>query len=128
MFYPVLHGKIRKITDTVYSQLGPGLPDKVYKESFIHELENWKIFYIEDPEIPVDYKGCILESGLSACLMVENEIVIYIKSLTSESVYNTARIYKFMQFSGMQCGMILNFNSFEQSRVMRVFMVPDGGF
>jgi GxxExxY protein len=128
MFYPSLHGKIRKITDTVFSQLGPGLPDKVYKESFIHELDNAGIDYLEDIEIPVDYKGRILESGLSACLMIENEIVIYIKGSADRSEYYTSRIYKFMLFSGLRCGMILNFNSFRSSEIMRVFMAIEKEF
>lgn len=128
MFYPSLQGKIRKIADTVFNQLGPGLPDKVYKESFIHELDNAGIDYLEDIEIPVDYKGRILESGLSACLMIEDEIVIYIKGSAELSEYYTTRIYKFMLFSGLRCGMILNFNSFKSSEVMRVFMTIEKEF
>ncbi len=128
MFYPSLHGKIKKIKDTVYNQLGPGLPDKVYKESFMHELDCAGIEYYEDIEIPVDYKGRILESGLSACLMIENEIVIYIKSSEGNSDYQTSRVYKFMQFSGLRCGMIMNFNSLSQRGVMRVFMAGEKEF
>jgi len=128
MFNPALNIKIRDIAKTVYDHLGPGLPGIVYKESFIHELNKTEIFYLEDPEIPIDYKGEILESGLPASFIIDMEIVIYIKRTTKDPEYDVSRVYKFMQFSGIRCGMLLDFNRYEFSEVMRVFMTLDSEF
>ena len=128
MLYPALNLKIRNIVNTVYNHLGPDLPDEVYKEGFIHELQSSGIFYVEDPVIPIDYKGRLLESGLTACFIIESEIVIYIKNSARSNEYNKTRIYKFMDYSGMRCGMILDFNSSYLSGIMRVFVTIEEEF
>jgi GxxExxY protein len=125
MFYPILNLKVSAVAEKVYRELGAGLPDKVYKESLIHELEDSGISYEKDPFIPVDYKGRVLESGIYACFIIESQIVLYVKNPAKSREYHTNQLYSYMKLSGKSCGMILDFNSSDFSGVMRVFMVPD---
>jgi len=125
MFYPVINQKISNIAEAVYNQLGPGLPDKVYKESFLHELEASGIYYEKDPFVPIDYKGRVLDSGLYACFIIESKIVLYIQSSSNGPEYHKRQIKNYMKLSVKNCGMILDFNSDDISGMMRVFMSPD---
>lgn len=122
MFYPDLNVKISTIARAVYSQLGPGLPDKVYKECFVHELENSDLKYEKDPFIPVDYKGQILETGIYACFIIDSKIVLNIKSASESPGYHKSRLYNYMKLSLRRCGMILDFNSDHFSGVLKVFL------
>ncbi len=125
MFYPMLNIKISAVAEKVYLELGAGLPDKVYKESLIHELEEAGLSYEKDPFIPIDYKGRVLESGIRACFIIDSSIVLYVKNSSKSSGYHTNQLYSYMRLSGKTCGMILDFNSSDFSGVMRVFMVPE---
>ncbi|PKL18901.1 MAG: hypothetical protein CVV49_03405 [Spirochaetae bacterium HGW-Spirochaetae-5] len=125
MFYPMLNTKVSAVAEKVYRELGAGLPDKVYKESLIHELEEADISYEKDPFIPIDYKGRVLESGIHACFIIENRIVLYVKNSSKSGGYHTNQLYSYMRLSGIRCGMILDFNSSEFAKVVRVFMVPE---
>lgn len=124
MFYPEINLKINFIAESIYNQLGPGLPDKVYKESFFHELEDSGLYYEKDPFIPIDYNGRILDSGLQACFIIESKIVLYIKSASKSAEFHKRQIYNYMKLSGKRCGMVLDFNSDDLSGVIRVFMSP----
>jgi GxxExxY protein len=124
MFYPVLNNKIRIITEAVYCHLGPGLPDNVYRESFIRELQDAGIFYEKDPFVPIDYKGRVLDTGLYACFIIDSRIVLYIKNSSKSTEYHKNQLNSYMKLSGKLCGMILDFNSRDFSGVMRVFMMP----
>jgi len=122
MFNPVLNIKISAIAESVYKELGPGLPDKVYKESFIHELEEGNIYYEKDSFVPIDYKGHVLKAGLYACFLIENKIVLYIKSSSNTPEYCKNQLTSYMKLSEKRSGMILDFNSGDFHGVMRVFM------
>jgi len=125
MFYPMLNIQISGVAEKVYRELGTGLPDNVYKESLIRELEEAGIIYEKDPFIPIDYKGRILESGIYACFIIDSKVVLYVKKSSKSREYHTNQLYSYMRLSGQRCGMILDFNSSDFSGVMRVFMVPE---
>jgi GxxExxY protein len=122
MFYPVLNIKISRITEAVYYHLGPGLPDNVYRECFTHELDNADILYEKDPFIPIDYKGRILDSGIYACFIIDDKIVLYIQSSSKSTEYHENQLYSYMKLSGKRCGMILDFNTEYFEDIMRIFM------
>jgi len=125
MFYLGLNVKINSIAEAIYTQFGPGLPDKVYKESFINELEDAGVIYEKDSYIPIDYKGRILDAGLYACFIIDSKIVLYIKSASTGMEFHKNQLYHFMELSDKRCGMILDFNSKSFDGVMRVFIRPD---
>ncbi len=124
MFYPMLNIRISAMAEKIYRELGTGLPDKVYKESLIHELDEACIDYEKDPFIPIDYNGRILESGIHACFIIESKIVVYVKNSSKNRDYHKNQLNSYMRLSGKQCGMILDFDSRDFSGVVRVFMIP----
>ncbi len=125
MYYPGLNIIIKAIAEKVYNELGAGLPDKVYKESLVRELEDGGIEYEKDPFIPIDYRGRVLESGIHACFIIDSRIVLYVKNSSKSHEYHKNQLYSYMRLSSKSCGMILDFNSSDFSGVMRVFMVPE---
>jgi GxxExxY protein len=126
MYHPELNQKIKNCVRTVYNQLGPGLPDEIYKECMIHEFKEDKIDYLEEAWFPIDYKGHILEAGLYASFIIDMKIVIYVKSAEKNLDYYKMQLDSYMGFSGIRCGMIIDFNEPDMRQMIRVFLEENG--
>jgi len=122
MYYPELNLKIKHCVQTIYKQLGPGLPDNIYRECMVHEFKINDIDHLEEPWFPIDYKGHILEAGLHASFIIDMKIVIYVKSLEKSMGYYKMQLDSYMDFSGIKCGMIIDFNARDLRRMIRVFL------
>lgn len=121
MFYPALFVKIKSMSKSVYNNLGPGFPDRIYRESLLHELEEAEISYKKDPIASVNYKGRTLTSGLYDCFIIEHKILLYIKSNPDTRENDRELMHIFLDLSEKKCGVILDFNSDSISQVIRVF-------
>jgi GxxExxY protein len=73
--------KIRGAIYTVHNELGPGLLESVYEAALMYELTSSGMYVASQVEVPVYYKNVGLEVGYRMDLLVENEIVIEIKSI-----------------------------------------------
>lgn len=123
MYYPELNIKIKKCIQTIYNQLGYGLPDNIYRECMVHEFEMNNIDFLEEPWFPVDYKGRILEAGLYASFIIDMKIIIYVKSAGKSLAYYKMQLDSYMDFSGIRCGMIIDFNAVNLCEMIRVYIV-----
>ncbi len=94
----------------VHRQLGPGLLESTYEQCFAHELTlNGIRFKIQHP-LPIEYKGVRLDCGYRADLIVEDKLIIELKSVDRTKGIHEAQLLTYMKLSGLKIGLLMNFN------------------
>lgn len=94
----------------VHRQLGPGLLESTYEQCLAHELRlNGVGFKIQHPQ-PIEYKGVKLDCGYRADLIVEDELIIELKSVKKIRGIHEAQLLTYMKLSGLKTGLLMNFN------------------
>ncbi|MBF0649684.1 GxxExxY protein [Dysgonomonas sp. GY75] len=105
-----LTGKILGCAYTVHSELGPGLFEKVYEECLFYELSESGLYVEKQVELPVEYKGITLDAGYKLDLLVEDEIILELKSVKELTDLHTAQLLTYMKLSDCEIGFLMNFN------------------
>jgi GxxExxY protein len=101
------------IVDTCYrihTNLGPGLFENVYEEILTHELINQGFYVLRQHGIPVVWKDIKMEQGYRADLIVENKVLIEIKSIESIAHLHRKQVLTYLRLSGLKLGLLINFN------------------
>jgi len=95
---------------TVHRELGPGLLESVYEKCLALELTKSGLQIASQKEIPLTYKGLALESGFRADLIVENKVLIELKSIDQLLPVHTAQVLTYLKLSNLRTGLLINFN------------------
>ena len=94
----------------VHKALGPGLLESTYRQCLAHELRNNEIeFKIEHP-LPVEYKEIKLDCGYRVDILVENEIILELKSIDKLAKIHEAQLLTYMKLANIKYGFLMNFN------------------
>ena len=105
-----LTGKIIGCAIEVHKYLGPGLLESAYEECLCYEFEQKNIFYERQKPIPINYKSIKLDAGYRIDVLVENLVVIELKSIDILAPIHTAQILTYLKFSEKKIGLLINFN------------------
>ena len=92
----------------VHRVLGPGLLESIYEEALCHEFILKNIRYGRQVSIDVIYKGCVIH-GQRLDLLVENEVVVEIKSLSALPDIATAQVLSYLKSTGLRRALLINF-------------------
>lgn len=95
----------------VHRHLGPGLLESAYEECLCEELLLRKIPFKRQVALPVTYKGKKLDIGYRVDLLVNDEVVVELKTVESVLPIHEAQTLTYMRLGGWQVGLILNFNA-----------------
>lgn len=95
----------------VHKNLGPGLLESTYKQCLAYELSKSNIKFGLEVEIPIKYKDVQISCGYRIDLIVENKIIIELKSVEKIMPVHEAQILTYMKLSGIKIGLLINFNS-----------------
>lgn len=94
----------------VHRHLGPGLLESAYEECLSYELQQ-KGYNIERQKpVPVVYKEVKLDYGYRIDILVENHVIIELKSIEAFAPVHEAQILTYMKFAKIQIGLLMNFN------------------
>ena len=94
----------------VHTNLGPGLLESAYETCMVHELIK-KGFNVERQKIlPLIYDGLKLDAGYRIDIIVNNRVLLEIKSVSEVAPIHTAQVITYLKLSGIQLGLLLNFN------------------
>jgi GxxExxY protein len=110
MKYEQLTSIIIGICIKVHEKLGPGLLESVYEEVICYELEKAEISYTRQQPIPVIYEEVKLKIGFIADIIIENVVILEIKSVAEISKVHPKTVLTYMRLSGMEVGLLINFN------------------
>ncbi len=94
----------------LHSALGPGLLESAYTECLLYELERSGYYVEKQKQLPLIYKEVKLDAGYRIDLLVENTIVIEIKSVDALADIYLAQILTYLKLSGCKLGLLVNFN------------------
>ena len=94
----------------VHRQLGPGLLESTYEACMHYELEIAELKVLRQLGLPLIYKEIRLEEGYRLDLLIEDTVVVEIKSVEALTDVHTAQVLTYLKLSGAKVGLILNFN------------------
>lgn len=94
----------------VHSELGPGLFESTYEICLINELGRQGLKVESQKVLPVIYRGLRLEAGYKIDLLVEDSVIIELKSVDAINDIHKAQILTYLKLSGVEIGLLVNFN------------------
>jgi GxxExxY protein len=109
--------EINEITGTivdsaikVHSILGPGLLESRYEVCLVKELTNREVRVRRQVALPVVYEGEVIEAGYRIDLLVEEEVIVELKSVEKLLPIHEAQLLSYLKLSNKKIGLLLNFN------------------
>ena len=95
---------------TVHREMGPGLLESIYELSLLKEFELREIKAANQVAIPLIYKGYELSKDFKIDILVENEIIIELKSVEIMLLVFDAQIISYLKLANKRLGFLINFN------------------
>ncbi len=94
----------------VHKQLGPGLLESAYQECLFYELINANLKVEKEKPMPIIYKEVKLDHGYRIDLLVENSVVIEIKTVEELNDVHSAQVLTYLKLGNYKLGLLLNFH------------------
>ncbi len=94
----------------VHRALGPGLLESAYQRCLHHELHLRDIQFRHELPLPVQYKGIPLDCGYRLDLLVEDAVVIEVKSIEKFAAIHDAQLLTYLRLGNWPVGLLINFN------------------
>ena len=94
----------------IHINLGPGLLESVYEEVIFYELTNRGLNVKRQIGVPVVYKDIKMELGFRADLIVENKVIIELKSVESIAPVHQKQLLTYLKLTDLKLGLLINFN------------------
>lgn len=107
----------------VHSELGPGLLESTYEVCLENELLNLGYLVERQKELPVVYQDVKLDAGYRIDLLVENEIIIELKSVEELAPIHQAQILTYMKLANKHLGLLINFNVTQLKKGIKRFIL-----
>ncbi len=101
------------IVNTCYNihvEMGPGLLESVYEEILYFELVNQGLIVERQKIIPVFWKNTKMELGFRADLIVENKVIIELKSVEKIAAVHPKQLLTYLKLTNLKLGLLINFN------------------
>ncbi len=103
--------KIRGAIFKVYNTLGPGLFESVYESALYYELTKMGLKVVRQLEISILYDEIILDIGFKIDLLVEDKVIIELKSVEDLAPIHYKQITNYLKLTNKKLGLLVNFNS-----------------
>lgn len=101
----------------IHKDVGPGLLESVYEELLSYEIIKRGLFVQRQVGIPLNYESIKMEIGFRADIIVENKVIIELKSIETILDVHKKQLLTYLKLSGLKLGLLINFN---------VYMLKDG--
>ncbi|MCF6306797.1 MAG: GxxExxY protein [Flavobacteriaceae bacterium] len=102
--------KIRGAIFNIYNALGPGLLESVYVAAFMFELKKEGLKVRKEVPVPVYYEGEKLEVGFRLDLLVENKVIIEVKSVENLAEVHHKQVLTYLKLTKLKLAILVNFN------------------
>ena len=101
---------IRGAIFDVYNELGPGLLESVYEEALFFELNQCGLHVERQVEVPINYKGNELRTPLRLDLLIENQIIVELKSVEEMKPVFAKQLLTYLRLLDKHTGLLVNFS------------------
>jgi len=105
-----LTGEIIGAAIEVHKVLGPGLLESAYEQCLCRELTLRDIPFERQKELPVEYKGAAVDCGYRLDVVVDNRVIVELKSREKLEPIHEAQILTYLKLTGLKIGLLINFN------------------
>lgn len=103
--------QVRGAIYEVHNELGPGLLESVYEAALSFELASRGLHVQRQVSLPVHYKGQLLEIGFRLDVLVNDQLVVEIKSVEDLHNVHKKQLLTYLKLSGKPLGLLVNFNA-----------------
>ena len=103
--------QIRGVIYDVYKNLGPGLLESVYEEAMVYELQKRGLKVERQKEVAIQYDGHVLKTPLRIDLLVEDRVVVELKSVREMQDVFWKQTRTYLRLLGLKVGILVNFNA-----------------
>ena len=110
MNFDDLSNKVIGCAIEVHRELGPGLLESAYEQCFGYELHRAAIPFKTQVELPVQYKEIRLDCGYRLDIVVNDRLIVELKSVDQLLKIHEAQILTYMKLGNVQTGLLINFN------------------
>jgi GxxExxY protein len=103
----------KQIVDAAYrihTGLGPGLLESAYESVLAYELKERGLRFTRQAIIPIVYNDVVIEQGFRADLIVEDKVIVEIKSSDSVAAIHMKQLLTYLKLSNRRLGLLINFN------------------
>ena len=94
----------------VHKELGPGLLESAYTKALLREFELRNVHALQGVVINMNYKGVIIDKIYMIDILVENEIILELKSVDELHPINEAQLITYLKLADKRLGYLINFN------------------
>lgn len=101
---------VAKTCYQIHIELGPGLLESVYEEILCYELKSQGLKVERQKSIPFFWKDIKMDIGFRADIIVENKVIVEMKSLELIAPAHTKRLLSYLRITGLKLGLLINFN------------------
>jgi GxxExxY protein len=108
--------KIRGSIFNVYNSLGPGLLESVYEAALKYELHKQSVKVASQVAVPVLYDDVKLDLGFRIDLLVEDKVIIEIKSVEMLAPVHHKQVLTYLKLLNKKLGLLVNFNTDDMTR------------
>jgi len=105
-----LTGAVCAAAIEVHKHLGPGLLESAYEECLCYEFSHRGVSFQRQQPLPVKYKKALLNCSFKIDLVVEDQVILELKSVESILPVHEAQLLTYMKLSNKRVGLLLNFN------------------
>ena len=105
-----LSHKVIGLAMEVHTALGPGLLDSAYKECLYYKIANSGLFVEKEKPMPLVFEEVKLDCGYRLDLLVENKLVVELKSVDVLNDVHLAQVLTYMKLGNFKLGLLMNFN------------------
>ncbi len=110
MLFEEVTGKIIDAAMNVHSALGPGLLESAYEACLLFELHKKGLKAEKQVALPVIYEDVKIDVGYRIDLLVEDVVIVELKSVESVLPIHQAQLISYLKLSGRKVGLLINFN------------------
>ncbi len=96
----------------VHSALGPGLLESAYQECLFYKIQKEGFYVEKEKPIPLIFEGVNLNCGYRIDILVENQLVLELKSVEKLSDLHLAQTLTYLKLGNFKLGLLMNFNSY----------------
>jgi len=105
-----ISNKVIEIAIEIHKALGPGLLESAYKECMYYKIKKSGLYVEKEKPLPLIYEEVKLDCGYRIDLLVENKLVIEIKSVEAINDIHLAQTLTYLKLGNFKLGLLINFN------------------
>lgn len=95
----------------VHKALGPGLLESAYRQCLYYELKNEGLLVEMEKPMPITYKEIKLDHGYRMDLLVENKVVVELKTVEDFTDVHTSQVLTYLRLGNYKLGLLINFHT-----------------